>query len=90
MPDHPRASSNGLVREHHLVWEQAHGCYLPKDMEIHHLNGKPGDNRPENLVAVSRTGHPKLTFLVAAKKRIRELEAEITTLKSQQKFNMEV
>ena len=43
--------------EHRLVWEQSHGQPIPKGFVVHHLNGIKTDNRPENLVAMSRHYH---------------------------------
>lgn len=43
--------------EHRLVWEQAHGKPVPRGWVVHHLNGVKKDNRPENLVAMSRHYH---------------------------------
>ena len=43
--------------QHRLVWEQSHGQTIPKGFVVHHLNGIKTDNRPENLVAMSRHYH---------------------------------
>jgi hypothetical protein len=42
--------------EHRVVWEQNYGP-IPDGMLVHHLNGDPADNRPENLALVSRRRH---------------------------------
>lgn len=47
--DHPRAGSNGYVREHVWVMEQMIGRYLLPGEEVHHKNGVRDDNRPTNL-----------------------------------------
>ena len=71
-PDHARATTEGYVREHILIWEQTHGKPLPKGWVVHHFNGIKDDNRPENLVAQSRASHVHLAEPFKA--RIRELE----------------
>ncbi len=50
LPDHPKASPVGLVREHILVAEQALGRSLPPGVEVHHVNNDPQDCRNDNLV----------------------------------------
>ncbi len=49
MPDHPRATKLGYIREHIYVLEQKLGRYLEKGEIPHHINGIKDDNRPENL-----------------------------------------
>ena len=72
-PDHKNANIDGYVREHLLVWEEAHGKPLPEGWIIHHLNGIMKDNRSINLVGLPDRKH---RFVLAAKaKRIQELEA---------------
>jgi len=74
-PNHPKAHNN-YVREHVIVWEQAHGKTVPEGWIIHHLNGIKDDNRPRNLVAMPKGKHSFALHLEALKQRIRELEVE--------------
>lgn len=56
---HPLADSKGRVREHRLVWYEAHGS-IPEGHHIHHRNGKKDDNRLENLECLPLREHRRL------------------------------
>ena len=76
-PDHPRAHpTNKRVPEHIVVWEKANKRPVPSGWVVHHINGIKHDNRPENLVAMSRKGHHPALDPEYIKKRLREVEAE--------------
>ena len=49
---HPCEAHRGVayILEHRLVMEQKIGRYLEQKEVVHHLNGDPSDNRPDNLV----------------------------------------
>lgn len=49
LPDHPKAKSNGYVREHIVVMENKIKRPLLKHENVHHKNGDKTDNRPDNL-----------------------------------------
>jgi len=72
-------------RRSQIVWEETHGQTLPKGWVIHHINGIKDDDRPENLVAMPKRRHDRISLgidLVAElRKRIRALETEIKELK---------
>jgi len=71
--------------EHRLVWEQAYGPLAP-GWVVHHLNGIKLDNRLENLCGMlQRTHNPRLV-VEPYRKRIRQLEAELTKYKTQGRF----
>ncbi len=82
-PTHRLTDYRGYVREHVLVWEQAHARELPDGWCVHHINGIRDDNRPENLLGLPKRNHHYALKMQAQQKRIRELESEIRKLKSQ-------
>ena len=79
--DHPRASSQGYVWEHILVWEMEHQRYLPEGLVIHHLNGIKNDNRIINLFALERKKHHYALYTQELQAKIRCLEEELRLLK---------
>lgn len=50
LPKHPRAKSNGYVREHIVIAENYLGRPLNAQEVIHHINGDKTDNRTDNLM----------------------------------------
>ncbi|WP_224250142.1 HNH endonuclease signature motif containing protein [Hyalangium gracile] len=45
---------------HRRVMEKQLGGPIRRGRVVHHINGDKGDNRPENLVAVTRAVHGRL------------------------------
>ena len=68
------------VAEHRLVYEQAYGP-IPAGYHIHHKNGDKLDNRIENLVAMTRSEHHKVshTTIAELQAKIKELEARLNS-----------
>lgn len=81
-PGHPRAGSDGSVREHIIVAEETLGRPLADGEIVHHRNDDGTDNRPENLEVLSgqsehfslhmrqyHRDHPEFRHLSPAAKR---------------------
>lgn len=56
MPDHPQADHQGRVREHRIVMESLIGRPLRKSEVVHHVDGDPSNNSPENLELFASNG----------------------------------
>lgn len=59
-PEHPHSDHDDYIVEHRLVYEQFHNVNLGPTDVIHHVNGIRDDNRPENLVRTTRSGHARI------------------------------
>lgn len=72
------SSSYGFkhLREHREVWERHHGK-LSTGQFIHHVNGDPGDNRIENLQAVTAREHRHIHRLTAKVVKCRECGTDV-------------
>lgn len=71
-PEHPSANHDGYVLEHRLVLEKTLGRYLEPNEHGHHINGVKDDNRPENLVALTKNAHHALHGAEALQRYRRE------------------
>lgn len=56
-PNHPNCNSNGYIRHHRLVMEEILGRYLTEKEVVHHKDGDPSNNDPENLKLFATNGH---------------------------------
>lgn len=52
--DHPLATKAGYVAEHRLVMETKLGRQLGRDEVVHHIDGNPENNHPDNLMMFPR------------------------------------
>lgn len=57
MPDDSDADSQGYVAEHRIMAREKIGRTLLKNEDVHHLNGIKTDNRPENIVVITKSQH---------------------------------
>lgn len=55
-PDHPNCTKQRCVAEHRLVMEQKLGRYLLKKEVVHHVDGNPLNNNPDNLMVFGSNG----------------------------------
>lgn len=63
MPEHPNSDRHGLVREHRYVMEQQLDRLLLPDEVVHHIDGNPQNNSPDNLEVFDSNGnHLALTL----------------------------
>jgi hypothetical protein len=65
-PEHPAASKRGWIYEHRLVMEQAIGRPLNPNELVHHIDGDPKNNAPENLKIMLYGQHIRLNEAVNA------------------------
>jgi len=59
-PEHPAKTSKGYVKRCRLVLEEKLGRYLLPNCLPHHLNGIKDDDRPENLIEVTKSNHARI------------------------------
>ena len=70
-PDHPH-SSDGYVWIHRLALEEVLGRPLEPDELVHHIDGDPTNNHPDNLQIVTISEHA----LIHSKTRIRNRKGQ--------------
>lgn len=59
-PEHPKSDKYGYIGEHIVVWEEAHGMYVPDGYDVHHKDLNPSNNDPGNLVLMLHGEHTRL------------------------------
>ena len=68
-PHHPYADDMGYILEHRFFMEKKLGRYLRPEEVVHHVDGNPENNTPENLILFPNGGkhiayHHKLDRIV--------------------------
>lgn len=56
-PDYPLSDNRGRAKRAHVVWWIHHKTVPPKGYVIHHINHNSLDDRPENLLLMTRKEH---------------------------------
>ncbi len=56
LPTHPHTNCSGYVREHRLVIEKKLGRFLDPVEVVHHIDGNPANNHPDNLHLYATNG----------------------------------
>jgi hypothetical protein len=57
VPSHPKCHKSGHISLHRWIYEQYYNVCLLPYIDIHHKNGDTKDNRIENLIPITRSGH---------------------------------
>jgi hypothetical protein len=66
-PSHPRAGNDGYVMRAITNWEEANGMPFPENKSPHHDNEVKDDDRPENIIPLTRSEHMILHYQRRAK-----------------------
>jgi hypothetical protein len=61
-PEHREAMRNGYVLEHRMIISDLLGRKLLTTEEVHHKNEIKTDNRPENLIVLTKPQHTSITW----------------------------
>jgi hypothetical protein len=65
-PDHPFCNSNNYIQDHRLVYEHYfkilfdEDIYIPKELEIHHIDKNIQNNSLINLEPITKSSHTKI------------------------------
>jgi len=85
-PDHPQATRDGYVRQHRLVVERELGRFLLPAEIVHHRDGDPTNNDPDNLeVFATQADHMRHEWATNWYPRIDELRASFRNRRARPK-----
>ena len=62
-PEDPDSNRAGYIAEHTLVLKEKLGRRIRPGEDPHHINGIKDDNRPENLIVLSKQEHGRLHYI---------------------------
>ena len=48
------------MEQYRIIYEETYGVKLPKDFDVHHIDGNRSNNDPDNLIAIPRKLHQEL------------------------------
>jgi len=66
-PENRLSNHQGYAMQHRLIWEKYNKASLLPWADVHHINGNKTDNRIENLIAMARKLHGKITHPIVDK-----------------------
>ena len=69
LPEHPRAYKGGYVLRSIAAYELYHGIQVPRENDIHHINGNRLNDSKENLEMMSHREHA----ILSASPKIRDV-----------------
>lgn len=95
VPGNPMANSQGYALRARLIMSKIVGRPLGSDECVHHVNGDPLDDQPENLLLVDRGAHRLLHAKEEAASQGYDLETQkrcprCKTVKSRSEFSTRI